>query len=166
MWDGVDPYNFRIQRKIFVECRGLPFLAWSEQNLKCITKDVGLWEEWVNENSLLARLENSVVCIYSNRIDQIEEKVIVSISGKAYEISLVEKFYPAFMVEGRDHSEYVKSNSGKEEGLSYISKVSDSYQKEKDLEVTRDGKVKGDKGEVELIDGNFDDSQFQNKETP
>ncbi|KAK1354347.1 hypothetical protein POM88_047603 [Heracleum sosnowskyi] len=36
-WEGVEANNFIVQRKAFMECRGLLFVAWSESNLKSIS---------------------------------------------------------------------------------------------------------------------------------
>ncbi|KAK1388277.1 hypothetical protein POM88_016455 [Heracleum sosnowskyi] len=43
--------DFRIQRQVVVEVRGLPCNAWTEGSLMQITNDIGTWGCWINANN-------------------------------------------------------------------------------------------------------------------
>lgn len=42
-----------IQRQEVIEVRGLPLNLWSEENLKAITKEKGLWGWWINRSDTM-----------------------------------------------------------------------------------------------------------------
>ncbi|KAK1363684.1 hypothetical protein POM88_039245 [Heracleum sosnowskyi] len=132
-WEGVEANNFLVQGKAYMECRGLIFVAWNESNLKSISKDTGLWEDWVNENSLLARLENPIISLYIDRLDRIEEDTQVTVNGKTCRVILSELPFFSHGTEVRSEVTLENSLVNKEEGFSLISKVSNSFQKEEAL---------------------------------
>ncbi|KAK1358405.1 hypothetical protein POM88_051661 [Heracleum sosnowskyi] len=129
-WEGVEANSFIVQRKVLMECRGLPFVAWSESNLKSLSKDIGLWEVWVNEKSLLTRLENPIICLYTDRLDMIEEDAQVTVNGKTCRVILSELPFSPLGEVVRSETTLEKSLSNKEEDFYLILKVSISFQKE------------------------------------
>ncbi|KAK1400745.1 hypothetical protein POM88_000350 [Heracleum sosnowskyi] len=80
----------RIRRKVVVEVRGIPFIAWSESTLMEITKHIGDWGWWINEAEENKVLENPKVCIYSDELLSIAIRSSISVEGVGYEVGIVE----------------------------------------------------------------------------
>lgn len=87
---NMEAEDFRIKRKALVEVRGLPCNAWSEDNLKKITKIWGVWGWWENNPLYHSSLENPKVWIYTEKLDKIQDDLKVQLLDLSMRIKVHE----------------------------------------------------------------------------
>ncbi|KAK1401686.1 hypothetical protein POM88_001291 [Heracleum sosnowskyi] len=116
-------------RKLWLEVRGLPLVAWSKENLKILTKDIGQWENWENEKELLTRIECPIVCLYSDKINKVSVTKSVVIDNKLCKVGMEEG--GQWIAPSRTQIDSGKSEgespytSSKGKGFSFVSRVSE-----------------------------------------
>lgn len=92
-WEDIQVNSFCIKRNAFIECRGVPFKVWSRSNFINLTSDLGEWEEWINEKSVALRVENPVLCIYTENLEHIKAARTLKIGSALVNITLTEIDY-------------------------------------------------------------------------
>lgn len=79
-----------INMKIAVEISGLPLHAWSEENLKLLTKNIGDWGWWINGPDNMRGLEIPKICGYTSSLDKIEKSEQVRLGKVCHHVKMVE----------------------------------------------------------------------------
>lgn len=73
-----------------VEIRGLLLHAWSEDNLKLISKKVGNWGWWINSPDTMRCLETCRICCYTSSLNRIYKGDFIRVDKVGYQLKLVD----------------------------------------------------------------------------
>ncbi|KAK1370281.1 hypothetical protein POM88_036373 [Heracleum sosnowskyi] len=132
---NIEEEDHRIKRKMVVEARRKSYIAWTEDTLMDITKNLGDWGWWINEVEENKIMENPKVCIYFAELFNISNKSSVTVKGVGYEVGIVEIPFDFHMNESSIHSFKDKSATSKVEMDKEKSKEEQktTYSKEDDL---------------------------------
>ncbi|KAK1365258.1 hypothetical protein POM88_040819 [Heracleum sosnowskyi] len=106
---SIEEEDRRIRRKVAVEVRGIPFIAWTESTLMDITKNLGDWGWWINEAEENKVLENPKVCIYSDELLNIAIRSSISVEGVGHEVGIVE--IPFDFLKINSSPQFLRDNS-------------------------------------------------------
>lgn len=78
-------------RVVNVECFGLPLNVWKKENLRAYIRGIREWIDWTYDNAEEKRIFNPVITLLTKKWDLIEDKLMISVKGKKYEIIFREK---------------------------------------------------------------------------
>lgn len=79
-----------IPRIVWVECVGLPIIAWKEENLKAYMNNLGEWICWEFEDKVGRRIFNPRICISTINMKEINTEMTILVRGVQYDIRLKE----------------------------------------------------------------------------
>ncbi|WOH09103.1 hypothetical protein DCAR_0728558 [Daucus carota subsp. sativus] len=78
------------KRRLLVQIRGLPMQYWSEENLKKISQDFGIWGWWCNRPDSQMIIENPLIWLYSSCLKEINKDLDIAAEGITFRIKLIE----------------------------------------------------------------------------
>ncbi|KAK1361733.1 hypothetical protein POM88_046207 [Heracleum sosnowskyi] len=80
-----------LSRTTWLECKGLPMIAWIESNLKAFTKSFGEWISWTYQRDNMNAFFNPLICLSTNSWSPINEELTILVKGKQHHICFSEK---------------------------------------------------------------------------
>ncbi|KAK1360354.1 hypothetical protein POM88_044828 [Heracleum sosnowskyi] len=92
-----------VPRTVWIECSGLPMLAWLEENLKAFSARLGEWVTWSYQKDDINAFFNPLICLQSCEMSQIEDEMTVLVKGKKYKIKFKEIQNRERMKDKMDH---------------------------------------------------------------
>lgn len=73
-----------------IKVKGLPFNAWTQENLKKKKLRRGSWGWWVNRTDPIRKLKKLRICLYNDHLGNVLSRIMTKVKGVGYMLGLEE----------------------------------------------------------------------------